>query len=850
MPSTVTSTASTWGGKSSSRLHMDLNDLLDRSQQLLPATDNFIQKDLESIHEQSKKLIQKTARGDVQSKGDYLLAANGFDVEKYRRSVSRLDLKQAFEPLEPIGETDIEGYLKHEHDMILLSSIEESKRHTSNCFYKNFNDYLEKDWALAKDNLIKTLDLHKTYHAQAFRPTSTSMNESFLRNTSRLTPSSSTFNVPSTPFTPLGPTPTPHLTPRRGKTNMDERMIAYSEVIYKFNESLKKDTPFELIRQFSEVAHYIDEPISRKREVVECWKLLSFMIDESKSRHSQSNLLEGAKRYMEESYIQYVKDTLELHEEVKDNLRLIKAFVSKTLKHADVDKLGECVDGVYIWPVLFYCLRCGFLQEALDFAREYCSAFSNHIINALENKMNTQMASIQDVENQLNEKYRTIPPTELFRHAVYLVLGRCDVKKTIPQVFSKTEDFMWLKLSIIREGTKYALKDLQTVVNNHGPKHFCPKKNSLLFFRLLLSTLQFEKAIEYLCSRQSEGYHVEAVHFAYALYYYKQLTTPKDLSVPLLVATPQPQLNFYFLIRDYVRIFAHTDPTYAASYFYIFYKRLEKREEKEAIYFRSIRDLIIEGKDISVLLGQVESNEMVKKGFLEKYLSSDDFLALLESCAKEYKAIGRYRDAVELYFRALKYHISLLTDLSTDHQDKSTEYLYSILNIMIDELSQVLSGGENRDEVKQSAQKVFETFTGDNIIINKINQSTKLSSALRTFKILVKLTKVFDSFMNRNYERTLSELKELKIIPFELRELEEKVQKFKELDEKIQKKISDILFVAMSTLCHLYTSPKTYTSQQIKDMSNCIMSFAGENQNMISKDVNSHLITFQNRIGK
>lgn len=59
---------------------------------------------------------------------DYLLAGKGFDVEKYRRSLSKIDLKTAFEPLEPLAETDIDGYLKHEHNMIILTAIEEAKK--------------------------------------------------------------------------------------------------------------------------------------------------------------------------------------------------------------------------------------------------------------------------------------------------------------------------------------------------------------------------------------------------------------------------------------------------------------------------------------------------------------------------------------------------------------------------------------------------------------------------------------------------------------------------------------------------------------------------------------------------
>ncbi|EFC48642.1 nucleoporin nup93 [Naegleria gruberi] len=842
MPSTVASIASA-GGKSSTNnnnnFKMDLMDLLDRSQQLLPVVDNFIQKDLESIHEQSKKLIQKTARGDVQSKGDYLLAAHGFDVEKYRRTVSRLDLKQAFEPLEPIGETDIEGYLKHEHDMILLSSVEESKRHTSSCFYKNFNDHLEDDWKSAKESLMKTLNLHKAYQSQQFRP-SLGLNDSvrkpskyssFIVSSGNSTPFSSPINQNTTLMAP---------TPKRGKTTMDERMIAYSTVVYNINKTMKADQTTRIIDQFSEAAKYIEESVARKREVTECWRLLSFMINENNvhGEISQKDLLRGAKEYMETSYVQYIKDLLGIEGEVPDKLKLIEQFVAETTKNILPEHLGESINGNYIWPVLFYCLRCGFIEEALRFTNDHIAYFSQVIISALENKKEAQTSSSSSLEQQLHELYRKIPPNRLFQHAVYLVLGRCDVKKTIPQIFSKTEDFMWLKLSIIRDDSNYTLQDLQKIVTSHGPKHFCPKKNSLLYFKLLLCTLQFERAIQYLCSRQSEGYHVEAVHFAFTLYFYDLLNVSEDTSAPLLTEKDGCQLNFHFLIKDYIRIFAHTDPCIAASYFYIFYKRDEKKK-----YFKSIKELIIEGKDVSVLLGHVDIDGKLKNGFLHYFLDSFDFLELAESCAQLYNEAGRYRDSVDIYSMALLYNFSLMPDLSVDTPNRLKKYIHSILAIMIDELSQVLTGGENREEVKQLASKVFKNFT-DNKILQIIEQSNKKN--FETFKMLLSLTKVFDSFLNRNYDRTLADLQQLQIVPFKKQELES--ISLRQLDKKIQKKLPDILFVAMCTLCHLHSSSRSHSQNEIKDMASNVMSFAGLNEELVSSDVTTQLLQFVNRM--
>lgn len=56
------------------------------------------------------------------------MARQGFDTEKLTQNLSSIDLKTTFEPLESISETDLESYLKHEHELIVLSAIEEAKK--------------------------------------------------------------------------------------------------------------------------------------------------------------------------------------------------------------------------------------------------------------------------------------------------------------------------------------------------------------------------------------------------------------------------------------------------------------------------------------------------------------------------------------------------------------------------------------------------------------------------------------------------------------------------------------------------------------------------------------------------
>jgi len=61
----------------------------------------------------------------------FLLAGRGFDAEKLSREMSSIELNTSYEPLKPLGEPNIDGYLQHHRDMIVVTVIEEAKVHTS-----------------------------------------------------------------------------------------------------------------------------------------------------------------------------------------------------------------------------------------------------------------------------------------------------------------------------------------------------------------------------------------------------------------------------------------------------------------------------------------------------------------------------------------------------------------------------------------------------------------------------------------------------------------------------------------------------------------------------------------------
>lgn len=86
-------------------------------------------------------------------KAQRMLARSGYDPEKLTKDLTRINLQRSFEPYQPLGDTDVEGYLKHHHDIVILTAIEEAKKSTILQSKENFDRVIDDDWSKARQTL-------------------------------------------------------------------------------------------------------------------------------------------------------------------------------------------------------------------------------------------------------------------------------------------------------------------------------------------------------------------------------------------------------------------------------------------------------------------------------------------------------------------------------------------------------------------------------------------------------------------------------------------------------------------------------------------------------------------------
>ncbi len=815
--------------------NLNFKDLLQRSTQLLADVETAdapqINKSLESIHEQSRKLALKNTRStDAQSKGDLLMAQRGFNVEKYRRALNAIDLKAAFEPLEPLRETDIDGYLRHEHNMILLSAVEEAKKLTSNHFYKNYDNYLDQDWRSAKIELVRILDL----------------NHGSEKNGQSVVVS----NYQTKPYLQSGLKPNSHTPGRQGMTKLDFPMSGYAGAVARFNHASSGQEFYPIIREFMRCARELDQPEMKRRNILSCWEIIRQMVDEEELEttgvldphyeFSKEKLIHGALKCLERQYDNHLRVALQQRSaqyEYAETKDVVREYVkSEFNKLGDARNTCQVYNDVPIWMELYYLLRCGDYSTAYDRASEYAGISSQFVQEDVVNQLKIlKELGVSNIGGELRQSQRNgTEKMETYKELVMVFINRIRSEKKGYKPIDTAEDWIWFHLGLARSNPAY-LNDLAATVNKYGPQHFSAKRDSLLFFKLLLLTQQFEKAIEYLCGRDMDDFQLEATHYAIALNRYGLLHTNPELSDPLIKTVNNTiRINFAFLVLDYTRIFSATDQHIAAEYFALFLPN------QGAVFKRFILQTIVEARDPSVLLGTVDSKCARQSGYLERLLQDQQILEIVDCSAREYENMGLSSVAIELYFLAFAYNEDAKTDTH-----KSREYLKSVLRIVNNELSRVMiEGNDDRDQVISTAiNKVQERFNQGSLHTRLRQEDREYS----TFITLLELTKFFNMVRDSQWKQAIDVMQRLQIVPLTVDSATTlAVRRYRTTDDAVRLRISEIIDATMTAIYKNYLEEKQRGNRSalgaLKDKSNALLTFAGMIQESVSREVYARLM--------
>ena len=642
------------------------------------------------------------------------------------------------------------------------------------------------------------------------------------------------------------------------------KFTAYLEVVKKLNEARLKGSKIPLAKVFASELRGIDREL-RSDQVLECWEALSIIEREDAGGFDQLNLstwykspagssnrsqwnralVAGSRKYLESSFSKYIDSTISYYPRdallggKPSNIDRIKTFLHIRMKRGSPNEIQkmDMIDGTPIWACIFYLFRCGYLREAYNFASQY----EFHLLKSEPNFVAYLKAFIETEDNFLTGTLRAqiqsdysqrliVGNQDPFKMTLLKVLGCCDLsKKTIPEVITTTQDYIWLQLWLIKEGgqesvtstssSQYNLSSLQKLVLDFGPKHFNPKNNNpIQYFETLLTVGLFEDAIAYLFE---SSHQMDAIHFAIALTYHGTInaipnpgrSSEWETVIPLKEAgnsnVMTPCLNYFKLISAMAKTFSAADVIDAVQY----YLALSLVPQGyNTICQESIRDAILASGCLSAILGDTAADGTHRPGIISHFsplMSSSSTSSseeqrrfmhnLTKSAAGKCEKDDKFIDAVHLY------------NLAGDY-DK-------VLQIICLKMSQTFSQAyvaPSQETVFSSAKSVYQFYTSTQEISMKVQMRS-----LETCKILLDLLEFKKLFAESRWRPALQRIEDMRIFylsPSEdsveqLDNVSAAVERFKALDDTITCNLSDILLATMTSIYQIFQESRQFVNQ-------------------------------------
>lgn len=266
------------------------------------------------------------------------------------QKLQSLSTRKTFQPLEPVADIDVKSFLKNEYENGILSVIALNQKQSANNIRKTTWSHNKKVWQNEKNKIANAmLGSKKTYLDLAVQS-----EESFVHE------------VPS------------------AKSMLSHQEMAYAKEVAEYNRALMTGlVQPNLINNFYSIVKN-----SNDKKVIELWEMVKYMSDipprpvgdiiEARATPIVQNaMISRAKKYLEERYRDFMTNVVSgnlqkaMRGGIPGTYPLVKSFVSvrpPSVPRSDLQD-GE-LDGQPVWPLIYYCLRCGDVNAALHVARQ------------------------------------------------------------------------------------------------------------------------------------------------------------------------------------------------------------------------------------------------------------------------------------------------------------------------------------------------------------------------------------------------------------------------------------------------------------------------------------------------
>eukprot|EP00095_Tigriopus_kingsejongensis_P011127 maker-scaffold645_size120276-snap-gene-0.39 protein:Tk11127 transcript:maker-scaffold645_size120276-snap-gene-0.39-mRNA-1 annotation:"nuclear pore complex protein nup93" len=811
-----------------------------------------VERNWAQLVEAGQRLLSQAAPGrgpepgarDEEAEAAILMGARGVDLPQLKAqlaSLSRAGHAQAAAPLDPLPPTDIAGFLRNERENAILSVIEETRADTLAHVERRHWGAVASEWADDKRRILQALggpqapgsDLLEL--TRAIRPERSRAHDSTLH---------------------------------AGRSTLDHVEVGYAREVTRYNEAVAHGAGSrqpDLVGRFAGLARPEADP-----EGAALWAIVAALTGHLGVPPPQSDRLgpwrasaplhrqvvRAGQDYLERDFKKYVTTTVFSHMSqaqlggIPGTYQLVRSFLKVQIAPHTPGLEDGLIDGVPVWALIYYALRCGDLSASVQAAHQAGPGLADmaKFLTEMQTSVDQRLSPHSDNIVKLAYRRSIRSTTDPFKRAVYCLLGACDPSDEHSEIATSLDDYLWLKFYQIRGEDEVAsshaldhltLTKLQVQMSEeYGESHFNAYEKPLLYFQVLFLTGQFETAIEFLF--RASRFRPHAVHIALALYEMNLLLLPNNIQAALLSKEsadrhPLKRINIARLIMLYVKKFEGTDPKEALQYFY--FLRNERGTKHENLFMSCVSALVLESREFDLLLGLLTPDGTRAPGLIDRLQNSTgDTQRVIELVAQDSEQKGMFEDSVKLY------------DLARKH-DKVIELLNKLLAQVIAQPSAVESRRERLQRQAVDVAKRYRTLG------HGASQAT-----IESFYLLLDLMTFFDLYHVKKYDEAMETLAKLKIVPLVCSEIDLMVANFRLLPEEIRRNIPDLLLSAMSVLFTQYKLSKSSTPgrglgqdggrerllDSLREKAKSLITYAGMIPYRMPGDTNARLVQMEN----
>ncbi|KAJ7590534.1 nucleoporin-interacting protein NIC96 [Mycena floridula] len=826
---------------------------------------------LDQIEAQSRRLVSRQpGSSNDADRANYLLAQARVDAPALSHSIAQLNTSSTFTPLQPLQDTDVAGYLRHAHEQTLISTIEEGRRETQEEFYRMLEERTRRDWEAKKKRVFEELggrvggenkalvELKKSFHGK-----------------------SSVMAAPSQSLT----------------LQMQTKMMAYDRVVTELNAARLRGTSFPIVHALIDASLAVS-PDVKSFQMTQNFHVLSKITCEPPAlppvEHAGAHILnapiferkharaylgspdsreavalrrqiaKGAREALEEQYWDVLEKTIQAR---PSEARLggdpsvgnrVRAFLFvRFYRNGEWQDRIELVAGQPLWARLFYLVRTGHVQDALDEAMQFQQAiehrevsFVNHFktwVDSPDRKLpKPNRDHLQGVYNAHMLHSSTADP---FKLALYKLIGKLEPsRRNVPLVTNTTEDWLWFQLSMVDEDEDGGLRSLADVLMGYGERHFDGPPNQQgsrrgVWAGVLLMCGQFERAVSSLWEHQDT--EVEAVHLAVALAYHGLLRVPSraetsDMTPLAISPLHGPSLSLSTMIWRYIRQFVKMDAKEALQYVYCVCLVADQgdgigKEQVESAW-ELVRRIIVLGNSGPAweeLVGGFRPDGTRFSGVIEQGASllrlqdTQQFNdQILVRAAKNSEENDRIAEAIKLY--------NLAGDYAT------------VISCLAQALGNTVAQPSPDDKgraLEKTAADILRHYERTNRAVGKDRDAV-----IR----LLRIREAMEAKHANRAEVVLDIMEAIDLIPLEgdVAKITRRAEEFKDLHESLQRNLPTYLTLTMDAIAGVHQRVKhsmvadatrQMTLTALRKKSRSLMVFAGILKYRMSPDVYSYL---------